>query len=130
MGFFSWAFLVFRMKESKERRQKQPGKVSFPAGQFSWCPAVNEPPSGGPKSLRIVAVIRAVNLNFTHHSGGRKCEQIGQTYLPASWEKIKKLVNVHDQTNSRIITGLLNEANTLKHQEMPYYTHFQCYMHR
>ena len=27
MGFFSWAFLVFLMKESKKRRQKQPGKL-------------------------------------------------------------------------------------------------------
>ena len=26
MGFFSRAFLVFLMKESKKRRQKQPGK--------------------------------------------------------------------------------------------------------
>ena len=27
MGFFSRAFLVFRMKESKKRRRKQPGKL-------------------------------------------------------------------------------------------------------
>ena len=27
MGFFSWAFLVFLMKESKKRRRKQPGKL-------------------------------------------------------------------------------------------------------
>ena len=27
MGFFSQAFLVFLMKESKKRRQKQPGKL-------------------------------------------------------------------------------------------------------
>ena len=27
MGFFSRAFLVFLMKESKKRRQKQPGKL-------------------------------------------------------------------------------------------------------
>jgi len=27
VGFYSWAFLVFLMKESKERRQKQPGKL-------------------------------------------------------------------------------------------------------
>ena len=27
MGFFSWAFLVLLMKESKKRRQKQPGKL-------------------------------------------------------------------------------------------------------
>ena len=28
MGFFSWAFLVFLMKESKRRRRKQPGKLT------------------------------------------------------------------------------------------------------
>ena len=27
MGFFSQAFLVFLMKESKKRRRKQPGKL-------------------------------------------------------------------------------------------------------
>ena len=27
VGFFSQAFLVFLMKESKKRRQKQPGKI-------------------------------------------------------------------------------------------------------
>ena len=27
MGFFSWAFLVFPMKESKKRRRKQRGKL-------------------------------------------------------------------------------------------------------
>ena len=27
VGFFSWAFLVFLMKESKKRRRKQPGKL-------------------------------------------------------------------------------------------------------
>ncbi len=27
MGFFSQAFLVFLLKESKKRRQKQPGKL-------------------------------------------------------------------------------------------------------
>ena len=27
LGIFSWAFLVFLMKESKKRRQKQPGKL-------------------------------------------------------------------------------------------------------
>ena len=27
MGFFSRAFLVFLMKQSKKRRQKQPGKL-------------------------------------------------------------------------------------------------------
>ena len=27
MGDFSWAFLVFLMKESKKRRRKQPGKL-------------------------------------------------------------------------------------------------------
>ena len=27
VGFFSWAFLVFLMKESKKRRQKQPDKL-------------------------------------------------------------------------------------------------------
>ena len=27
LGFFSWAFLVFLMKESKKRRRKQPGKL-------------------------------------------------------------------------------------------------------
>ena len=27
MGFFSWAFLVFLMKESKRRRRKQVGKL-------------------------------------------------------------------------------------------------------
>ena len=27
MGFFSRAFLVFLMKESKKRRRKQPGKL-------------------------------------------------------------------------------------------------------
>ena len=27
MGFFSWAFLVLLMKESKKRRLKQPGKL-------------------------------------------------------------------------------------------------------
>jgi len=27
VGFYSWAFLVFLMKESKKRRRKQPGKL-------------------------------------------------------------------------------------------------------
>ena len=27
MGFYSWVFLVFLMKESKKRRRKQPGKL-------------------------------------------------------------------------------------------------------
>jgi len=27
VGFYSWAFLVFLMKESKRRRRKQPGKL-------------------------------------------------------------------------------------------------------
>ena len=27
MEFFSWAFLVFLMKESEKRRRKQPGKL-------------------------------------------------------------------------------------------------------
>ena len=56
MGFFSRAFLVFLMKESKKRRQKQPGKlmansrsqpVNLPvawAGKFAHHPALNEPP--------------------------------------------------------------------------------------
>ena len=56
MEFFSWAFLVLLMKESKKRRQKQPGKlmansrsqpVNLPvarAGQFAHCPALNESP--------------------------------------------------------------------------------------
>ena len=55
MGFFSWAFLVLLVKESKKRRRKQPGKlmansrsqpVNLPvsqAGQFAHCPALNEP---------------------------------------------------------------------------------------
>lgn len=60
--------------------------------------------------MGIVAVMRAVNLNFTYHFGGRKCEQIGQTYLPARYEEIiKELVNYHHHTNS---AGFLNEANT------------------
>ena len=48
MGFFSWAFLVFLLKESKKRRQKTArqidGGVSFTAGQFARCQALNEPP--------------------------------------------------------------------------------------
>ena len=56
VGFFSWAFLVLLMKESKKRRRKQPGKllanscsqpVNLPvaqAGQFAHCLALNEPP--------------------------------------------------------------------------------------
>ena len=56
MGFFSWAFLVLLMKESKKRRRKQPGKLmansrsqpgNLPvarAGQFAHHPALNEPP--------------------------------------------------------------------------------------
>ena len=48
VGFFSRAFLVFLMKESKKRRRQQLGKlmakVSFTAGQFARCPALNEPP--------------------------------------------------------------------------------------
>ena len=46
VGFFSRAFLVFLMKESKKRRRKQPGKlmVSITADQFAWHPALNEPP--------------------------------------------------------------------------------------
>ena len=44
MGFFSQVFLVFLIKESKKRRRKQPGKVSFTSGQFARCPALNEPP--------------------------------------------------------------------------------------
>ena len=47
MEFFSQAFLVFPMKESKKRRREQPakidGSVSFTAGQFVRCPALNEP---------------------------------------------------------------------------------------
>ena len=56
VGFFSWAFLVSLMKESKKTRRKQPGKlmvnscsqpVNLPvvrAGQFAHCPVLNEPP--------------------------------------------------------------------------------------
>ena len=47
VGFYSQAILVFLMKESKKRRRKQLGKlmaVSFTAGQFARCPALNEPP--------------------------------------------------------------------------------------
>ena len=32
MGFFSWAVLVFLMKESKKRRQKQLGKLMAKSG--------------------------------------------------------------------------------------------------
>ena len=39
MGFYSRAFWVFLMKESKKRRWKEPGKVSFIAGQFDRCQA-------------------------------------------------------------------------------------------
>ena len=46
MGLFSRALLVFLRKESKKRRQKQPGKLmaSFTAGQFARCLALYEPP--------------------------------------------------------------------------------------
>jgi len=47
--FYSPGFLVFLMKESKKRRRKQlgklMGKLSFTAGQFAQCPALNKPPA-------------------------------------------------------------------------------------
>ena len=52
MGFFSRTFLVFLMKESKERRQKQPGKLiaescSQPVNLPYTRPFHNEPPAPG-----------------------------------------------------------------------------------
>ena len=46
MGFFDRAFLVFLMKESKKRRQKQPGKLmakscSQPVNLPSFRPLIN-----------------------------------------------------------------------------------------
>ena len=40
MGFFSQAFLIFLMKESKKRRRKQPGKLN---GYKSCSQPVNLP---------------------------------------------------------------------------------------
>ena len=55
-GFFSRAFLVSLMKESKKRRGKQPGTLmaksrSQPV-KFAWCPALNEPPRNMSGSLK------------------------------------------------------------------------------
>ena len=47
MGFFSRAFLVFLMKESKKRRLKQLGKLmakSHSQPVNLWYAALNEPP--------------------------------------------------------------------------------------
>ena len=52
MGVFSWALLVFLMKESKKRRRKQPGKLmaksrSQPVNLPAAWPLMNSPEQWG-----------------------------------------------------------------------------------
>ena len=75
MGFFSWAFLVFLMKESKKRRRKQPGKLmvkscSQPVSRYpakkkhpaSWIRTLNRGPCLLYISARLLARILRVAI--------------------------------------------------------------------
>ena len=68
--FFSWAFLVFLMKESKKRRQKQPGKLmaksrSQPVNLSGARPLMNPLQyKHWSNALNLATIIFAINRQF------------------------------------------------------------------
>jgi len=60
------------MKESKKRRRKQPSKlmVSFTAGQFARCLALNELPGKSALQAATILVAMASGKNFGNQNSG------------------------------------------------------------
>ena len=81
MGFFSWAFLVFLMKESKKRRQKQRGKLmakscSQPVSLPGARPLMNPPllPFGFAWKFKISLIICFEDIiSYVYHKCSSLC---------------------------------------------------------